>query len=379
MPPPFEISSFRDVDVTKKVIELILKFTPPRRIKIMHVCGTHENSIGKFGLRSLLPENIELISGPGCPVCVCPSSDIEIAIEIASKKGAILTTFGDMVRVPVKMRVKDGESNDSLQTAKSRGADVRIVYSPLDALKLAERHPDKKVVFFSIGFETTAAGVASIIYSRPPDNFSILSSHRLIPPSLELLLGVGDIQIDGFLLPGHVTTVIGMKPFRIFPEAYLMPTVAAGFEPLDILLAILSILEQIKGEKASLSNRYERAVKDDGNPRAVSIMNDVFEEVSSYWRGIGKIPRSGFKLREKYSRWNSHNIFEIEDKDKDSIDLHPDCSCHLIMIGKIYPTACPLFVKRVCNPDNPYGPCMVSMDGTCRIWYRYGGKGVTLR
>lgn len=377
-----KIDDYRDSELVKKITRLISKTTPSRKIKIMHVCGTHENFIGRFGLRSLLPENIELVAGPGCPVCVCPASDINTAIEIASMDNVILATFGDMIRVPSKTRPvmslngnsSENNENDSLQTAKSRGADVRIIYSPLDAQKIAEKNPDKKVVFFSVGFETTAAGVASLIYNNPPDNFSILSSHRLIPPSMELLLGIGDIQIDGFLLPGHVTTVIGMNPFEIFPEAYLMPTVSAGFEPLDILSAVLNIVEQIKEGKASLTNKYTRAVKEDGNPKAIKIMSDVFEEVSSYWRGIGRIPRSGLKLKERYSKWDANKVFVIKDKDRDFFDIHPSCSCHLIMIGKIYPPDCPLFAKKACNPENPFGPCMVSMDGTCRIWYRYGGK-----
>ena len=368
-----KIDDYRDSELVKKITRLISKTTPSRKIKIMHVCGTHENFIGRFGLRSLLPENIELVAGPGCPVCVCPASDINTAIEIASMDNVILATFGDMIRVPSRISSENNE-NDSLQTAKSRGADVRIIYSPLDAQKIAEKNPDKRVVFFSVGFETTAAGVASLIYNNPPDNFSILSSHRLIPPSMELLLGIGDIQIDGFLLPGHVTTVIGMKPFEIFPEAYLMPTVSAGFEPLDILSAVLSIVEQIKEGKASLTNKYTRAVKEDGNPKAIKIMSNVFEEVSSYWRGIGRIPRSGLKLRDKYSKWDANKIYDIEKGDKDFFDIPPHCSCHLIMIGKIYPPDCPLFAKKVCNPENPFGPCMVSMDGTCRIWHRYGGK-----
>lgn len=367
------LEGYRDAELTKRIVSLISKLSPPRKIKIMHVCGTHENSIGRFGLRSLLPENIELVAGPGCPVCVCPASDIKTAIEIALNEDVILATFGDMIRVPATIG-REGKANDSLQSAKSEGADVRIVYSPLDVLRLAEKNPDRRIVFFSVGFETTAVGIASVLYNSPPSNFSILPSHRLIPPSMELLLGVGDIQIDGFLLPGHVTTVIGMKPFKIFPEAYLMPTVAAGFEPMDMLSAILSIVEQVREGRASLVNQYTRAVKEDGNPRAINIMNDVFEEVSSYWRGIGRIPRSGFKLREKYSRWDAFKIFEIKNTDRNFFDIHPHCSCHLIMIGKIYPPDCLLFSKKVCNPENPFGPCMVSMDGTCRIWHRYGGK-----
>ena len=192
---------------------------------------------------------------------------------------------------------------------------------------------------------------------------------------MELLLGIGDIQIDGFMLPGHVTTVIGMNPFKIFPEAYLMPTVAAGFEPVDILSAILNIAEQIKEEKASLVNQYTRAVKEDGNQKAISIMNDVFEEVSAYWRGIGRIPRSGLKLKEKYSKWDANRVFDTAHKSLCAgFDIHPSCSCHLIMAGKIYPPDCTLFSKKICNPDNPFGPCMVSIDGTCRIWHRYEGK-----
>jgi hydrogenase expression/formation protein HypD len=387
-----KLDGYRDSELAKKVISLISKTclelvsvsAPNRKVKIMHVCGTHENSIGRFGLRTLLPECIELVAGPGCPVCVCPSSDIITAIEIASMDNVILATFGDMIRVPATVKEAHNE-NDSLQAAKSRGADVRIIYSPFDVLKIAEKNPDKRVVFFSVGFETTAAGVASLIYNNPPDNISILSSHRLIPPSMELLLGVGDIQIDGFLLPGHVTTVIGMKPFEIFPEAYRMPTVSAGFEPLDILSAVLSIVEQIKEGRASLTNKYSRAVKEEGNPKAIKIMDDVFEEVSAYWRGIGRIPRSGLNLKEKYSKWDANKVFgpahNLLRRDSSrglcaGFDIHPSCSCHLIMIGKIYPPDCPLFAKKVCSPENPFGPCMVSMDGTCRIWHRYRGKTI---
>ncbi|MBI5893331.1 MAG: hydrogenase formation protein HypD [Deltaproteobacteria bacterium] len=366
---------YTDKTIVSKLAHAIACEAPAHNIKIMHVCGTHENAISKAGLRGLLPENVEVIAGPGCPVCVCPDADINLAIEIAVKHKAILATFGDMMRVP--------STNGSLQDAKANGADVRAVYSPFDALKIAMGNPEKEVVFFAVGFETTACGVAALIQKGAPENLSILASHRLIPPSMEFLLGVGDLHIDGFLVPGHVTTVMGLKEYKIFPEAYRMPTVTAGFEPVDILLGILKILRQINKGAAQCENAYQRAVEPEGNLKAQKAIADVFDVAPAYWRGIGRIPRSGLALKERYSRYDARcrlnppvSPFNKGGQKGDftkggELDINPGCSCHLIMIGKIKPTECPMFGKG-CLPEKPYGPCMVSMDGTCRIWHRYG-------
>lgn len=358
-------SPYTDKTIVSNLADAISCEASSQFIKIMHVCGTHENAISKAGLRGLLPETVEVIAGPGCPVCVCPDADINLAIEIAIKHKAVLATFGDMMRVP--------STNGSLQDAKANGADVRAVYSPFDALKIAKDNPEKEVVFFAVGFETTACGVAALIQKGLPENLSILTSHRLIPPSMEFLLGVGDLHIDGFLVPGHVTTVMGLNEYKIFPEAYRMPTVTAGFEPVDILLGILKILRQINKGKPLCENAYQRAVEPEGNLKAQKAIDDVFDVVSAYWRGIGRIPRSGLKLKERFKTHDARCRFNftLQNECEGGLDINPGCSCHLIMIGKIKPTGCPMF-GNACLPEKPYGPCMVSMDGTCRIWHRYG-------
>jgi hydrogenase expression/formation protein HypD len=355
---------YRDKTIADKAVSAIRSVSLPYPVKIMHVCGTHENVISRFGVRDLLPEGMSVIAGPGCPVCVCPSQDIEIARELSLNKNVILTTFGDMVRV--------SSTRGSLSDAKADGADIRVVYSPFDAIKIAEENPDREVVLFSVGFETTACGVASMVKSVNCKNLSFLISHRLIPPAMEFLLGVGDLYIDGFIIPGHVTTVMGLNEYRLFPEAYRMPVVAAGFEPVDILMGIFMVLRQIREKKAGCENAYTRAVKEDGNPKAREAIAEVFDTVSSYWRGIGKIPRSGLALKEKYRDKDAKYRFGLTD-DEPVVDLNPGCSCHLIMIGKINPPGCPLFTKT-CTPQIPYGPCMVSFEGTCNAWYRYRGR-----
>ncbi len=355
---------YRDKTIADKAVSAIRSVSLPFPVKIMHVCGTHENVISRFGVRDLLPEGMSVIAGPGCPVCVCPSQDIELARELSLNKNVILTTFGDMVRV--------SSTRGSLSDAKADGADIRVVYSPFDAIKIAEENPEREVVLFSVGFETTACGVASMVKSVNCKNLSFLISHRLIPPAMEFLLGVGDLHIDGFIIPGHVTTVMGLEEYNVFPEAYRMPVVAAGFEPVDILMGIFMVLRQIREKKAGCENAYTRAVKEKGNPKAREAIAEVFDTVSSYWRGIGKIPRSGLALKEKYRDKDAKYRFVLTD-DEPVVDLNPGCSCHLIMIGKIDPIDCPLFSKT-CTPQNPYGPCMVSFEGTCNAWYRYRGR-----
>ncbi|MBC7130287.1 hydrogenase formation protein HypD [Candidatus Bathyarchaeota archaeon] len=348
---------FRDSSLAERVVKKINAIAREiGEVKICHVCGTHEWTITHYGIRSLLPKNVEVIAGPGCPVCVTPASEIDEAIHLASK-GMVITCFGDVLRVP--------GSEQSLLDAKANGADVRVVYSVIDAVKMAMKDPNKEFTFFAIGFETTAPSTAIEVLREPPENMSFLIAHRLIPPAMELLVGIGDLQIDGFIAPGHVSTIIGLKPYEIFPKAYRMPTVVAGFEPLDVLFAIYMILRQLKSGEARLENEYSRAVSWDGNIKAQRIMHDVFEVVDGNWRGLGRLPLSAFKLVEKYAKYDAREKFGV--KIEKGRDLPPGCQCHLVMIGKIKPTECPLYMKA-CTPQRPIGACMVGVEGTCRIW-----------
>jgi len=359
----FEPLKFRDPTLAKRIVEKIHEVAPKRdTVKICHVCGTHEWTITHYGLRSLLPQNVEVIAGPGCPVCVTPASEIDEAVQLALK-GVVVTCFGDVLRVP--------GSEKSLLDAKAEGADVRVVYSALDAVKMAEKEPNKEFAFFAIGFETTAPSTAIEILRKPPKNLSFLVSHRLIPPAMELLLGIGDIHIDGFIAPGHVSTIIGLKAYEIFPKAYNIPTVVAGFEPLDVLFAIYMILKQINDRKARLENEYTRAVTYEGNVKAQHMMREVFEVVSGNWRGLGKLPNSALKLHSEYANYDARERFNI--KVEHGKDLLPGCQCHLVLTGKIKPSECPLFM-RACTPQHPKGACMVSMEGTCRIWAHVARK-----
>jgi hydrogenase expression/formation protein HypD len=356
----FEHLKFRDPKLAKRIVEKIHEVAPKRdTVKICHVCGTHEWTITHYGLRSLLPQNVEVIAGPGCPVCVTPASEIDEAVQLALK-GVVVTCFGDVLRVP--------GSEKSLLDAKAEGADVRVVYSALDAVKMAEKEPDKEFAFFAIGFETTAPSIAIEVLKKPPKNLSFLVSHRLIPPAMELLLGIGDLHIDGFIAPGHVSTIIGLKPYEIFPKTYRMPTVVAGFEPLDVLLAIYMVLKQLNEGKPLLENEYTRAVTYEGNVKAQRMMNEVFEVVGGNWRGLGKLPNSTLRLKGEYANYEAREKFNV--RVEDGTDLLPGCQCHLVMIGKIKPTECPLFMKA-CTPQKPRGACMVSMEGTCQIWAKH--------
>ncbi|MDH5532400.1 MAG: hydrogenase formation protein HypD [Candidatus Bathyarchaeota archaeon] len=350
---------FRDPSLAKKVATRIKSLAPPHSVKFCHVCGTHEWTIAHYGLRTLLPETVDVIAGPGCPVCVVPAAEIDEAIQLASD-GVTVTTFGDVIRVP--------SSEMSLQEARASGGDVRIVYSVRDAVKMAEKKPKRDFVFFAIGFETTAPSTAIEILNKPPENLSFLVSHRLIPPAMELLLGVGDLHIDGFIAPGHVSTIIGLKPYEIFPKAYRMPTIVAGFEPLDVLFAISMLLEQIKDGEARLENEYTRSVTRDGNVKAQKLIAKVFDVVDGHWRGLGKLSSSALALKEEFASYDARKKYNL--KIERSRDLLPGCLCHLVMIGKIKPPECPLFMK-VCTPQSPKGACMVSIEGTCRIWFRH--------
>ncbi|MEW5760172.1 MAG: hydrogenase formation protein HypD [Candidatus Thermoplasmatota archaeon] len=329
-----------------------------KKIKFMHVCGTHEQTIAKYGLRKLLPEGLEVIPGPGCPVCITPSRDIDIAIELA-KTGKTLAVFGDMFRV--------AGSEESLADAKAKGCEVIIVYSVSDAVKYAKKHKEKEVVFFSIGLETTAPTVAFELLNRPPKNFSIIPSNRLTPPVMELLLGMGDFGIDGWICPGHVSTIIGLEPWRIFPQVYGMPTVIAGFEPIDVMISIIMLLKQLN-DKPKLDNEYARVVREGGNKKAKELIRKVFEIKTDEWRGIGNVPQSALKLRKEFKKYDAIDKYGIETKT--SKDFGPGCKCHLVIIGKIKPSDCSLY-NKFCKPESPRGPCMVSSEGSCNIAYRY--------
>ncbi len=351
--------NYKDPALAKRVAAQLHKLAPPYNVKFCHVCGTHEWSITHYGLRVLLPERLDVIAGPGCPVCVIPSIEIDEAIRLALD-GVTIITFGDLIRVP--------GSEMSLQEARASGGDIRIVYGVSDAVEMAQREPKKDFVFFAIGFETTAPSTAIEILHGPPRNLSFLVSHRLIPPAMELLLGVGDLQIDGFIAPGHVSTIIGIKPYEIFPKAYRMPTVVAGFEPLDVLFAVYMLLKQIRDGEARLENEYTRSVTWEGNTKGQKLIERVFNVVGGYWRGLGKLPLSALVLKEEFQPFDARKKYSI--KVERSRDLLPGCLCHLVMIGKIKPPECPLFMKA-CSPQTPKGPCMVSSEGTCGIWAKH--------
>lgn len=348
---------FRDAALAKRVVEKIRRLASKQEtVKICHVCGTHEWTITHFGLRSLLPSNVEVIAGPGCPVCIVPASEFDEAIQLALK-GMVVACFGDVLRVP--------GSKMSLLDAKAEGADVRVVYGVGDAVKMAGRERDKEFVFFAVGFETTAPSTAVEVVKKPPENLSFLVSHRLIPPAMKLLVEMKDLSLNGFVAPGHVSTIIGVKPYEVFPELYGMPTVVAGFEPLDVLFGVYMILKQLSEGKPRLENEYVRAVRSEGNVKAKELMRKVFEVVDDNWRGLGVIPFSTFELREEYETFDARLRYGV--KVQDGVDIQPGCKCHLVIIGKIKPTECPLFMKT-CTPQRPVGPCMVSNEGTCRIW-----------
>ncbi len=348
---------FRDAELAKRVADKINQLAPKvGTVKICHVCGTHEWTITHYGLRSFLPHNVEVIAGPGCPVCIVPASEIDEATQLALK-GKVVTCFGDLLRVP--------GSRSSLLDAKADGGDVRVVYGVGDAVEMAKKEKDKEFVFFAVGFETTSPSTAVEILKKPPKNTSFLISHRIIPPAMKLLVGMKELNLDGFIAPGHVSTIIGLKPYEDFPKRYGIPTVVAGFEPLDVLVAVYMILKQLAQKKPALENEYVRAVHKEGNVKAQAMMEKAFETVDGKWRGLGTISSSKFQVKDQYASFDAHQKYGVDIED--SVDLQPGCRCHLVVVGRIKPTECPLFMKK-CTPQRPVGACMVSTEGTCRIW-----------
>lgn len=353
-------NTFNDKSTAVRIIRKIKGISGSKKIKLMHVCGTHEQTITKNGLRALLPENIEVVPGPGCPVCITPAREIDQSINL-SRSGAIITTYGDMLRVP--------GSTSSLAKEKARGGDIRIVYSPIEAVEIAKRNPDKNIVFLGIGFETTAPMTAQVIMNNPPDNFSVLCFHRVVPPAMELLLR-GGYDIDGFIDPGHVSTIIGTAPYIPLSEKYNIPQVISGFEPLDVLMSIFMLLGQIKNNTAIVENEYIRAVKPEGNLHAQKLMRDVFETCSKEWRGLPVIPDASLKIKAEFSEYDAAKRFDIDLAEGEACGT--DCPlCGNILKGLSNPADCELFGK-LCTPENPVGACMVSSEGTCNIAYRYG-------
>ncbi len=331
---------------------------------IMEVCGTHTMAIARFGLRSLLPPQVKLISGPGCPVCVTPQGDIDRMVAIARDPNVVFCTFGDMVRVP--------GSRGSLAQARAEGADIRVVYSCLDAVELAAATPGKKIVFAGVGFETTSPTAAAAVLEaerRDLKNFLVYPAFKLVPPALELVLSSPAVRIDGFLLPGHVSAIIGSLPYDFIVKKHGRPGAIAGFEPLDILGAVVLLLEMISGVKpAAIVNEYVRGVPEGGNPEALRLLDSVFMAVDSDWRAIGRVPESGLAFRKQYGSFDASRIF---DTGTVTATETQGCRCGEVMMGAIEPDECGLFGKR-CTPESPVGPCMVSSEGACAAWYKYG-------
>jgi hydrogenase expression/formation protein HypD len=355
------IEEYRDPDIAKKLVEKIKRISR-RNVRLMEVCGTHTVSIFRSGIRSVLPPTISLLSGPGCPVCVTDQKEIDAFIELSRLEGVIITTFGDLMRVP--------GTTSSLQKQRAEGKDIRVVYSTFDALEIAKKNPDKKVVFLGIGFETTAPTIAAAIFSADQmkvENFSVISTHKLVPPALEALMAVENVLIDGFILPGHVSVIIGEKAYLPFYNHHQIPCVIAGFEPTDILQAISMLVWQIENGAPVLENAYSRVVTFEGNTKAQKMLDDVFELTDASWRAIGVIPQSGLKIRQKYEHHDAGKIFNIEVSES----VEPKgCACGEILTGTKTPPECPLY-KTVCTPIDPVGPCMVSTEGTCAAYYKY--------
>ncbi len=358
--------AWRDEILAKRVLVAIFNKAEKlgREVRFMDVCGTHEDTITRYGIRSLLPKNVKILAGPGCPVCITPVEDIVAMMEIMKKEPSILvTTFGDMYRIPTP--------KGSFADMKSRGYDVRIVYSIYDSYKLALKHRDRLVVHFSPGFETTTAPTAGMLWEaieKKVENFKIYSVHRLTPPAVEFLLEQGTM-LDGLITPGHVSTIIGVKGWKYLTSRYGIPQVISGFEPLDVLISIHMLLQMLIEGQAEIKNEYERAVKYEGNIEAQKKIDALFNVVDAKWRALGIIRRSGYVLKKEYEEYEIRSSYEVNIEELP--DLEKGCRCGEVLRGLILPYECPLF-GRVCTPRNPVGPCMVSYEGTCQIFYKYG-------
>lgn len=353
---------FRDREMGERIIQKIKDMN--QEITLMHVCGTHQDTLVRYGLQGMLTDaGVDIRQGPGCPVCVTTPKEIEETILLA-KEGKTILVFGDMLKVP--------GATSSLSQAKTEGCDVRIVYGVDDAVRIASKL-DKDCVFMSIGFETTTPSSAAVLKAGAPDNFSVLSCNRLIPPALKAIAEMGEIRLDGLIEPGHVSTVIGSRPYEFVSKEYGIPQVVAGFEPLDLLMGVYMLARQKKEGEAKVEIEYTRAVKRDGNPKAVEVMNSVFEAVDVKWRGFPVIPASGLELREEYSSKNARLAYEEELSGLKGKEFPEPkgCLCGEVLRGIVSSEECPLFGTG-CTPETPIGPCMVSAEGSCNIVYKYG-------
>ncbi|OEH84368.1 hydrogenase formation protein HypD [Desulfuribacillus stibiiarsenatis] len=362
---------YRDPVLGKELIEAILRQADifqekfGRKANLMEVCGTHTVSVSKAGLREVFRDKIELISGPGCPVCVTSHEDIDYMIELGKQQNVILCTFGDMMRVP--------GSDSSLAEEKANGHDIRVLYSPLEALDIAEENLDKKVIFLAVGFETTTPAIAATIdmaEQRGIENYYVFTAHKICPPVVKLLFQDPNLKVDGLLLPGHVAAIVGRKALDFIATEYHVPSSIAGFEPLDVLAGMFDILRMLNKGEAAVTNQYLRVVKEEGNIPAQEMLEKYFQATDSNWRGIGNIPGSGLELRDPYKKYDARTLFDIK---VSATVKTKGCRCGEVLSGYIKPTECGHFGKS-CTPVSPVGPCMVSYEGTCATYYKYERK-----
>jgi len=358
------VDEFRNGNLARRMATEITNISKGQKFKFMEVCGGHTHTIFKHGIEDILPENIEMIHGPGCPVCVLPMGRIDDAIAIAKTEGTIFTTFGDMMRVP--------GSQGSLLDAKAAGADVRFIYSPLDALKIARQNPKKEVVFFAIGFETTAPSTAvTLLQAKNEDihNFSVFCNHVTIIPTIKAILDSPDLRLDGFIGPGHVSMVIGLRTYQFIARDYQKPVVISGFEPLDIIQSILMLLKQYQTGKVVVENQYKRVVRPEGNLKSLEVMSHTMELRPYFeWRGLGFITHSALKIRSDFVQWDAEERFEVPGL---QVADPKACQCGEVLKGVIKPWECKVF-GTACTPETPIGSCMVSPEGACAAYFNYG-------
>ncbi len=359
------VDEYRSGELAAKLSHEIESLVEPgREVRIMEVCGGHTHAISKHGLEDLVPDEVDFLHGPGCPVCVIPMGRVDDAIFLAEQPGITFTTFGDMVRVP--------GGRGSLLEAKARGADVRMVYSPLDALELARTNPDNEIVFFAIGFETTAPATAlTLLRAREAGlrNFSVFCNHVTIGPPLKAILDSPGLRLDAFIAPGHVSTVIGTRTYDFIVRDYARPVVVTAFEPLDILQAVVMVLRQLRDRRCEVENQYTRVVRRDGNPRAIAAIEETMELGETFeWRGLGWIERSGLRLRPEFADWDAEARFELPGN---RVEDPKACQCGEVLVGAIKPWECKVF-GTACTPERPIGTCMVSAEGACAAYYNYG-------
>ena len=355
------LSVFRDPELARGLIHSIEKWAP-EQATLMEVCGTHTVAIARNGLRTMMPEGIRLASGPGCPVCVTSNKDIDTVIALSRVPGVTIATFGDMTRVP--------GSTSSLLKEQAQGRSINIVYSPLDALTLAKENPDEQIVFVGVGFETTTPLVAMAIKRAKAmglKNFSVFVAHKNMPGALETIVADPALKIDALILPGHVSTIIGVKPYEFLAQKYGIPGVITGFEPVDVLQGIAMIMRQLHEGRAEIEIAYSRGVMKEGNPVALAAIVEVFETVDATWRGLGVIPGSGYAIRDEYKEFDAFARFSPE---VEPTQEPKGCRCGDVLRGIMAPNECPLF-RKVCTPENPIGPCMVSSEGSCAAYFRY--------